>query len=108
VPLVLAGHLHQRQVRTLPQPSRGVTFAQRTLLMVQGSTGGAGLRGLESKTPLPLALSVLYFDQKHTLKAYDDIQVGGTGQTEVNLQRHVVRPNEEPEPSESPSPSPSS
>jgi predicted MPP superfamily phosphohydrolase len=108
VPLVLAGHLHKRQVRLLPQPSRGVTFAQRTLLMVQGSTGGAGLRGLESKEPLPLALSVLYFDQKHTLQAYDDIQVGGTGQTEVNLQRHIVRANGEPEPSESPSPSPGS
>jgi hypothetical protein len=41
------------------------------------------------------------------LQAYDDIQVGGTGQTEVNLQRHIVRANGETEPSESASPSPS-
>jgi predicted MPP superfamily phosphohydrolase len=107
VPLVLAGHLHNRQVRLLPQPSGSVKDAQRTLLMVEGSTGGAGLRGLESRVPLPLALSVLYFNTKHTLQAYDDIQVGGTGQTEVNLQRHVVKNNAEPEPSDTPSPGPS-
>jgi predicted phosphodiesterase len=108
VQLVLAGHLHQREVRRLPNPpdAPGPT-AERTLLMVEGSTGGAGLRGLETKQPLPLALSVLYFDTKHTLQAYDDIEVGGTGKTEVNLQRHLVRDGAEPEPSTSPAPTPS-
>jgi hypothetical protein len=61
-----------------------------TRLMVQGSTGGAGLRGLEGEQPLPLAMSVLYFDEQQSLKAYDDIQVGGTGQAQVTLERKVV------------------
>ncbi|MBQ1016799.1 hypothetical protein KBX71_02845 [Micromonospora sp. D93] len=59
VPLVLAGHTHARQVRMLPaRDGREVTR-----LAVQGSTGGAGLRGLEGDEPMPLALSVLYFDE---------------------------------------------
>lgn len=81
VPLVLAGHLHLREVKQL---------SPQTMLMVQGSTGGAGLRGLQQKTPVPLDLSVLYFDAKHRLSAYDDISVGGTGRSEVALQRHIV------------------
>ena len=76
-----------------------------TRLMVEGSTGGAGLRGLESTEPLPLALSVLYFDKTHTVAAYDDIKVGGTGQTQVALERHIVKPPTKPGPSASPSPS---
>ena len=58
--------------------------------MVEGSTGGAGLRGLEGDKPTPLTLSVLYFDEHHDLKAYDDIQLGGTGQSNVEMQRNVV------------------
>ena len=50
-----------------------------TRLLVEGSTGGAGLRGLEKEKATPLTLSVLYFDETHALKAYDDIQLGGTG-----------------------------
>jgi predicted phosphodiesterase len=102
-PLVLAGHKHQREIRRIGPDTDG----KRTLLMVEGSTGGAGLRGLESKEPLPLALSVLYFDKQRTLQAYDDIQVGGTGQTEVRLERHVVKDDRSAEASPSPSPSPS-
>ncbi len=98
-PLVLAGHLHARQVRQF-DTAAGVP---RTLLMVQGSTGGAGLRALEQTPPLPLALSVLYFDSEHTLQAYDDIRVGGTGQTEVTLERHLIRPS--PATTGSPTPS---
>ena len=59
--------------------------------MVEGSTGGAGLRGLEGEKPTPLSMTVLYFDQQKMLQAYDDITVGGTGQAQVNLERHVVR-----------------
>lgn len=91
VPLILAGHLHKRVVRQL---------SDTTLLMVQGSTGGAGLRGLQQKTPTPLDLSVLYFDPLHKLQAYDDISVGGTGRSEVTLQRHIVA---KPKPAASPS-----
>lgn len=86
-PLVLAGHLHTRSVSMLPPPSPG---GPPTRLMVEGSTGGAGLRGLEGKTPLPLEMSVLYFNSKRALQAYDDIKVGGTGQSQVTLERHLV------------------
>ena len=96
-PLVLAGHLHRREVRRLDGPEGGPTN-HRTLLMTEGSTGGAGLRGLEADDPLPLALSVLYFDQYRTLQAYDDIRVGGTGLAQVSLERHLVEPDVDAEP----------
>jgi predicted MPP superfamily phosphohydrolase len=104
-PLVLAGHTHQRRVETLPELPGGTT---PTELMVQGSTGGAGLRGLEGEEPLPLALSVLYFDEKKALRAYDDILVGGTGEAQVSLERHLIKgPDPEPSPPPgSPGPSP--
>jgi len=116
VPIVLAGHTHERSVRridpipgTVANPPEG---DDRTLLMVQGSTGGAGLRGLESGTPLPLAMSVLYFAKSQggdrpTLQAYDDIHVGGTGVAQVFLERKVA-PFVDGEPPPSPvTPSPS-
>jgi predicted phosphodiesterase len=110
VPLVLAGHLHHREVSLLPAPAPdpvasdasasptptpaisadGIRTPVPTRLMVEGSTGGAGLRGLEKEEPTPLTLSVLYFDEKHQLKAYDDIQLGGTGQSNVEMQRNVI------------------
>jgi hypothetical protein len=83
---VLAGHLHAREVLKLPQaPGK-----EPTTLMVEGSTGGAGLRGLEGEKPTPLTMTVLYFDQQKMLQAYDEITVGGTGQSQVNLERHVI------------------
>jgi predicted phosphodiesterase len=117
VPLVLAGHLHKREVSMLPapvpadgaasaapSPAPGPTAAAMpTRLMVEGSTGGAGLRGLENDKPTPLTLSVLYFDETHTLKAYDDIQLGGTGESNVEMQRKVI--GAEPEPTPRPAPS---
>jgi predicted MPP superfamily phosphohydrolase len=126
VPLVLAGHLHRREVSVLPtftaapDPSASASIAptpsapadgaatppQQTRLLVEGSTGGAGLRGLEKEEPTPLSLSVLYFDEKHQLKAYDDIQLGGTGQSNVELQRNVIgaKPEDAPTPSGSVAP----
>jgi predicted MPP superfamily phosphohydrolase len=99
-PIVLAGHTHERAVRWIdPMPGTPPSAANqppsRTLLMIQGSTGGAGLRGLESGTPLPLAMSVLYFAKSEganrpTLQAYDDIHVGGTGVAQVFLERKVA------------------
>jgi hypothetical protein len=85
-PTVLAGHTHERAVRMLPE----MPGAPPSRLMVEGSTGGAGLRGLEGEEPHPMAMSVLYFDGLHALQAYDDIQVGGTGQAQVTLNRTVV------------------
>jgi hypothetical protein len=64
-----------------------------TLLMVEGSTGGAGLRGLHDHAhPHPLTASVLYFDA-HTKKlvAYDAISVKGFGQTGATIERHVLQ-----------------
>jgi predicted MPP superfamily phosphohydrolase len=91
VPLILAGHIHRRDVRTLdPETTTPTPAYPASLEMVEGSTGGAGLRGLEGEQPTPLEMSVLYFDQKHALQAYDDITLGGTGQAEVTLERHVV------------------
>ena len=99
-PLVLAGHTHNREVRMLAE----IPGEQPTRLMVEGSTGGAGLRGLEGEEPTPLALTVLYFDAERQLQAHDDIRVGGTGQAQVTLERHVIA-GAEPEPDPSPSPS---
>jgi Calcineurin-like phosphoesterase len=82
VPLVLAGHTHDRDVRELDDG---------TLLMVQGSTGGAGLRALEGEYPEPLTCTVLYLDpDTGRLIAYDEITVGGLGETEARIQRVVV------------------
>ncbi|WP_346620334.1 metallophosphoesterase [Blastococcus montanus] len=81
-PLVLAGHTHERKIERL---------SDDTLLMVQGSTGGAGLRALEGEYPEPLTCTVLYFDPSTgALQAYDEITLGGLGSTEVTVQRVLV------------------
>lgn len=104
VPLVLAGHQHERRVEPLaPLAEQAAPGELPTLLMVQGSTGGAGLRGLEGEYPEPLALSVLYFDDELQLIAYDDITIGGHGLSEAAVQRHLID-LDEPEPAPSPSP----
>ncbi|MBT8223966.1 MAG: metallophosphoesterase [Dactylosporangium sp.] len=103
-PLVLAGHTHKRTVSRIDGPTGTQTF-DRTMLMVQGSTGGAGLRGLERSEPLSLAFSVLYFDEYRSLKAYDDITVGGTGLSQVSLERHIVAPDEPEDDEATPAPS---
>jgi predicted phosphodiesterase len=86
VPLVLAGHLHARAVSMMP----ALHDATGTRLMIEGSTGGAGLRGLEGEKPTPLEMTVLYFSKSRTLEAYDEITVGGTGQANVTIQRHLA------------------
>lgn len=81
VPLVLSGHTHERAADT----------RAGTHLLIQGSSGGAGLRALEHEDPTPLQLSVLYFDpDTKQLVAYDDLTLGGLGQTSVQIQRHAV------------------
>jgi DNA repair exonuclease len=81
VPLVLAGHVHKREAERLGD----------TLVLVEGSTGGAGLRGLQGEKPTPIECSVLYFDAKtHKLQAYDTITLGGLGETEATIERHLV------------------
>ncbi|OLB77317.1 MAG: hypothetical protein AUI14_16500 [Actinobacteria bacterium 13_2_20CM_2_71_6] len=97
VPVVLAGHLHHRETQTLHSAG-----GKQTFLMVQGSTGGAGLRGLEGEQPTPLEMSVLYFDPKGVLQAYDDITLGGTGEAQASINRHVIKDNLNPLPSLAP------
>ncbi len=92
-PLVLAGHLHKRESRHL---------GKSTLLLVEGSTGGAGLRGLENDRPTPLEASVLYVDATtHALRAYDTITLGGLGESTVTIERTVLDPLPAPAPSPS-------
>jgi predicted phosphodiesterase len=100
VPLVLSGHLHRRSVRE----------EKGTRVMVEGSTGGAGLTstGFERLTegdPVPLEATLLYFaqtgDRAGQLVAYDDVTVGGLGLTSVSIDRTTVKPPEPGEPGSS-------
>ncbi|QYG94947.1 hypothetical protein HC251_22625 [Iamia sp. SCSIO 61187] len=87
VPLVLAGHTHRRAVDDL---------GDGTLLRVEGSTGGAGLRSLQRDEPVPLQASILYFDRTDgTLRAVDGITVAGVAQSDVRIEREVVAPPDE-------------
>ncbi|GIH78997.1 membrane protein [Planobispora longispora] len=99
VPMVLAGHAHARSTELLPSGTR---------VLVQGSTGGAGLRALEHDEPTPVMASVLYFDREtRRLRAWDDITLGGLGEQSVQIQRHLESdPGRTifPEPTISPSP----
>ncbi len=80
-PLVLAGHSHEPRQGTIG----------RALLLVEGSTGGAGLRALEGRTPEPLTCSILYFSPTtKALVAYDRIIVEGLGGSGISIERHVV------------------
>jgi predicted MPP superfamily phosphohydrolase len=82
VPLVLAGHTHERRVEDL---------GEGTTLMVEGSTGAAGLRNFQSEDPMKMEMDVLYFDPAtKALTAYDSISVGAVGETDVTLDRTVI------------------
>ena len=81
VPLVLAGHTHHAEEREL----------DGTRVLVEGSTGGAGLRALRGEDPEPLACTVLYLDRDTgRLVAYDRITVRGLGETGARIERHVI------------------
>ncbi|MBW3556218.1 MAG: metallophosphoesterase family protein, partial [Actinobacteria bacterium] len=72
-PLVLAGHLHRPSSKMLSSETR---------LVVEGSTGGAGLRTLEKEEAVALTCSVLYFDRSDgSLQAFDRVAVEGLGGT---------------------------
>jgi predicted phosphodiesterase len=87
VPLVLAGHGHNARERQLDDG---------TFMLVEGSTGGAGLRGLQGEEPEPLTCSVLYFDpDTNRLVAYDRITVEGLGGAGATIDRHVVPEDDE-------------
>jgi predicted phosphodiesterase len=121
VPLVLAGHTHEpRERRIEPLPAdedgsdssdddsgdddsgttgedRSTTAAgddgegESTLLLEEGSTGGAGLRGLQGEEPEPLTASILYFDpDTRQLVAYDRISVAWLQAAGATIERHIV------------------
>ena len=96
VPLVLAGHLHRRVVTVDPSGTR---------LMVQGSTGGAGITAgnvdrMAQGKPVPLTATLVYIarsgERARQVVAYDDVTVGGFGLASVSLERTVVRAEDAP------------
>ncbi|QDY81050.1 hypothetical protein FQU76_15445 [Streptomyces qinzhouensis] len=95
VPLVLAGHLHRREVEVM-------RFGTR--LKVEGSTGGGGLRAVQNEKPEKVRASVLYLDRTtKRLQAWDEITLGGLGLTTAEVGRHLP---EENKPGAKPSPGP--
>ncbi|EST37666.1 hypothetical protein N566_11780 [Streptomycetaceae bacterium MP113-05] len=99
VPLALAGHTHQRSNEVLDDGTR---------LMIEGSTGGGGLRAVEDDAPQQVQASVLYLDaETGRLQAWDSITLGGLGLAKAEVSRHLPGDANPPEPTESPSsPSP--
>ncbi|WP_330458651.1 metallophosphoesterase [Streptomyces sp. NBC_00820] len=95
VPLALCGHLHHEGTEILPYGTR---------LRMEGSTGGSGLRAVEHQYPAPVEASILYLDRdSHRLQAWDEIRLGGLGQTTAEVSRHLPRENQ---PGATPAPSP--
>jgi predicted MPP superfamily phosphohydrolase len=81
VPLVLSGHRHEPAERTVGD----------ALQLVEGSTGGAGLRGLQGEGTEPLTCTVLYFDpDTRRLVAYDRVSVDSFGGAAARIERHVL------------------
>ncbi|HET9609139.1 MAG TPA: metallophosphoesterase [Acidimicrobiales bacterium] len=64
---------------------------EETLLLVEGSTGGAGLRGLQGEEPEPLTATILYFDpESRRLVAYDRISVAWLQDAGATIERRIV------------------
>jgi len=80
-PLILSGHTHQRKVTKIDDD---------TTMMVPGSTGARGLRGIGEKNPTPLEMTLLYFSPTGQLQAYDEITVSGGGQSRIELERKIL------------------
>ncbi|MGW8380461.1 metallophosphoesterase [Streptomyces sp. ODS28] len=81
VPLALAGHTHKRSTEKLPRGTR---------LMIEGTTGGGGLRAVEKQQPQKVQASVLYLDRKtDRLQAWDNITLGGLGLSSAEVARHL-------------------
>ncbi|PWJ55357.1 Predicted phosphoesterase [Quadrisphaera granulorum] len=81
VPLVLDGHTHRR----------ASAVDGDTLLLTQGSSGGAGLRSLVDGEPTPLQMSVLHFSAVDgSLLAVDDVTVGGVGLDSATVERRTA------------------
>jgi predicted MPP superfamily phosphohydrolase len=78
VPLLLSGHTHKRSVRHFGD----------TVVVVQGTSGGSGLRGVQHDPPDPISLSVLYLDRAtKRLWGADEITLGGIGAVTLSVVR---------------------
>jgi predicted phosphodiesterase len=74
-----------------PDPDQSEDEPEETLLLVEGSTGGAGLRGLQGEEPEPLSASVLYFDPATgDLVAYDQMTVAWLEDAGATIERHII------------------
>ena len=81
VPLVLAGDIHRRRARS----------DDGTVTLVQGSTGGSGLRGVQVDPPAPISLSVLHIDRStRTLWGVDEVTLDGLGGLGMSVVRRPV------------------
>jgi predicted MPP superfamily phosphohydrolase len=97
VPLVLAGHWHRRDV--------SVDGSTGTRIMVEGSTGGAGVTATgvaaaDEGHPVPLNATLIYLARRGPragqVLAYDEVTVGGLGLASISLNRTVVRAPDTP------------
>jgi predicted phosphodiesterase len=82
-PVMLTGHRH----RTASQ-----VLADGSVVLVEGSTGGAGLRAFDRRedSAVPLSMSVLYLDPiTRRLQALDRIAIAGFGESGVTIKREV-------------------
>jgi predicted MPP superfamily phosphohydrolase len=80
-PLLLAGHTHKRSVRRFGD----------TVVLVQGTTGGSGLRGVQKEPTTPISLSVLYVDRTtKRLHTVDEVTLGGLGTVSLNVVRRTA------------------
>ncbi|MGH3355295.1 MAG: metallophosphoesterase family protein [Nocardioidaceae bacterium] len=98
--LTMSGHVHLQ---------RSNLMENGTWRMVEGSTGGSGLRALEPEEgPAPIQLSVLYLDREtKELRAFDHLTLGGLGTTSAHIEREIVEPPDEEEVTEVQTPTPS-
>ncbi len=85
LPVVLYGHNHMQAFSQI----------EGTAYIDAGTTGAAGIRGLQSKEPVPFSLSMLYFSQTaggdYLLTAVDSIQIQGL-EASFSLQRSFISP----------------
>ncbi|WP_433546812.1 metallophosphoesterase family protein [Streptomyces sp. CA-294286] len=85
VPLALAGHTHERRTEIMKRGTR---------LMVEGSTGGGGLRAVEKDDPQKIRASLLYLDRDtRRLQAWDEITLGGLGLSTAEVSRRLPDEN---------------
>lgn len=81
VPLVLFGHSH----------APGVTYRGGTAYVNAGTTGGAGVRGLETEEPVRISLAVIYLERGESVRvrAVDIIRLSPVAEG-FTLERHLA------------------